>query len=195
MTISATGAALPPASAVAEGAWLPLEALAARAPAGLQPWLAEPGLLTARVRAACGAATQFRLLRMVPAPLLPGLRVRLAVRDAGCLVREVEFGCDGERWVFARSVFPDSTVARYPWLQELGGAPLGEALHRVAGVAREPLEYCELPRAHELALTAQPGAAQPLWARRAVYRLAGAPILVQEVFLPALGRCRGKGER
>jgi chorismate-pyruvate lyase len=28
-----------------------------------------------------------------------------------------------------------------------------------------------------------------LWARRAVYHLSGAPILVQEVFLPALGHC------
>jgi chorismate-pyruvate lyase len=28
-----------------------------------------------------------------------------------------------------------------------------------------------------------------VWARRAVYRLGGWPILVQEVFLPGLGHC------
>jgi len=179
---------------VAEGTWLALEACAARAPAGLLPWLAEPGLLTAKVAAACGSEMQFRLLRMAPAPLRPPLQMRLAVRDSACLVREVEFGCDGARWVFARSVFPDSTLARYPWLRELGGAPLGEALRRVNGVAREPLEYCELPRGGELAQAAEAGAAQALWARQAVYRLAGAPILVQEVFLPALERFSGRGE-
>jgi chorismate-pyruvate lyase len=33
------------------------------------------------------------------------------------------------------------------------------------------------------------GAGETVWARRAVYRLSGWPILVQEVFLPALARC------
>jgi chorismate-pyruvate lyase len=61
---------------------------------------------------------------------------------------------------------------------------------RVAEVRREPLEYQELAPGHELARAALGAAAMlvPLWARRAVYRLGGSPILVQEVFLPGLGR-------
>jgi chorismate-pyruvate lyase len=62
-------------------------------------------------------------------------------------------------------------------------------------LARDPLEYRALDRGHELARAARgpetTGATDNddedvLWARRAVYRLAGHPILVQEVFLPEL---------
>ena len=186
MNPPAAGASLRAGPATVEPAWVPLEACAARAPAALLPWLAEPGLLTARVRAAAGAATRFRMLRLEPAPLPDSLKSRLHVGDGRGLVREIEFACGGVRWIFAQSVFPDSTLARFPWLCELGESPLGEALRRVADTVREPLEYVELPADHELARAAQPLGGGPLWARRAVYRLAGAPIIVQEVFLPAL---------
>jgi chorismate--pyruvate lyase len=192
MTPPAASVALHPARAAADVAWLPLEACTARAPSSLLPWLSEPGLLTARVRASCGAATQFRMLRLAPAPLALSLKSRLAIGDDVCLLREIEFACAGERWIFAQSVFPESTVARYPWLRGLGESPLGEALRRVGDVERDALEYAELPADCELACAAQPAGGDVLWARRAVYRLAGSPIIVQEVFLPALGRCCGQ---
>lgn len=172
-------------------AWVQLADCERRVPDTLRPWLAEPGLLTARVRAACGEATSLRMLRLVSVPLAPHLRSRLGVDDAGCLLREVEISCGATRWIFAQSVFPESTVERHPWLGELGDNGLGESLVRVADVQREPLEYLELPPTHELARAAR-GAVDSggaLWARRAVYRLEGRPILVQEVFLPGLGRC------
>jgi chorismate--pyruvate lyase len=171
-------------------AWAPLEECGARVPAVLAPWLAEPGLLTARVRAACGAATRLRLLKLEPAPMDRRIARRLGVDDVACLLREIEFTCGASRWIFAQSVFPQSTVERYPWLRELGENGLGESLSAVEDVRREPLEYLELQASHPLAQAAgTPGDAEPLWARRAVYRLGGWPILVQEVFLPSLGRC------
>jgi chorismate--pyruvate lyase len=186
MTLPAANASRRSGLSTAEPAWVSLEACASRAPAALVPWLAEPGLLTAKVRAAGGEATQFRMLRLAPLPLSASLRSRLAVADEAGLVREIEFACHGVRWIFAQSVFPESTTARYPWLRDLGETPLGEALLRVPATVREPLEYAEMPADHELALVAQPDGGASLWARRAVYRLAGAPIIVQEVFLPAL---------
>jgi chorismate--pyruvate lyase len=91
------------------------------------------------------------------------------------------------------------TVQFFPWLRELGEAPLGEALREAdQPLERDPLEYRSLASDHPLALVATShrgmaaagdalaDAAGQLWARRAVYRLAGHPILVQEVFLPAL---------
>ena len=180
-----------PVLARADGdVWLPFDDCRERVPAALTPWLAEPGLLTARVRAACGTATRLRLLRLEPAPIDPRVARRLGVEDETCLLREIEFTCGARRWVFAQSVLPQSTVRRHPWLRDLGDNGLGESLSAVEDVRREPLEYCELHHGHPLARAA--GATEPagaLWARRAVYRLAGQPILVQEVFLPALGRC------
>jgi chorismate--pyruvate lyase len=171
-------------------AWLPFAECRARVPPALQPWLEEPGLLTARVRAACGQATRLRMLRLDPAPLDPHVARRLGAEDATCLLREIEFTCGTRRWIFAQTVLPQSSVQRHPWLRELGDRALGESLSAVEDVRREPLEYRELPASHPLAQAAGADAAGgPLWARRAVYRLGDWPILVQEVFLPALGRC------
>jgi len=172
-------------------AWAPLSGCETRAPQWLLPWLAEPGLLTARVRAACGEAMSLRMLRLERAPLALPLRDRLGVEDADCLLREVEISCGANRWIFAQSVFPVSTVGRYPWLGELGDNGLGESLARIEDVRREPLEYAELAPTHELTRAALGGSesSRAVWARRAIYRLGGWPILVQEVFLPGLGHC------
>jgi chorismate--pyruvate lyase len=171
-------------------AWLPLDECRDRVPAALVPWLEEPGLLTARVRSACGAATRLRLLRLEPARMDPAIARRLSVEDHACLLREIEFTCGARRWIFAQSVFPQSTVRQHPWLRDISDKSLGEALSVVEDVRREQLEYLELHDGHPLAQSAGAAApAGPIWARRAVYRLGGWPILVQEVFLPALGRC------
>jgi len=181
----------PPAGPGGAEAWLSLEACARQAPARLLPWLAEPGLLTNRVRAQCGPSARPNLLRMEPAALDRAVAQRLGVDDPTCVLREIEFTCGVRRWVFAQSVFPESTLRTYPWLRGLGGQSLGESLAVVADVRREPLEFIALRDGHPLARAAL-GVEQVdgvLWARRTVYRLGGPPILVQEVFLPALGRC------
>jgi chorismate--pyruvate lyase len=171
--------------------WLPLADFAERVPQALVPWLAEPGLLTSRVREQGGAAVRLRLLRMEPAALDPQSAQRLGVDDATSLLREIEFTCGTRRWVFAQSVFPESTLRRYPWLRGLGEQSLGESLAAVHDVRREPLEFIAMRHSHPLARAALQGESFDgvLWARRTVYRLGGPPILVQEVFLPALGRC------
>ena len=171
-------------------AWQPLEECRDRVPAALVPWLAEPGLLTARVRAACGPTARLHMLRLDPAPLDPHVARRLGVEDVTCLLREIEFTCGARRWIFAQTVLPQSSVKHHPWLRELGDRALGESLSAVEDVRREPLEYLELHGRHPLAQAAGADAStSSLWARRAVYRLGDWPILVQEVFLPALGRC------
>ncbi len=184
--------------------WWPLEHVAPQVPGTLVSWLTEPGLLTARVRALCGDDLGFRLLGPLrEAPLPASLQARLDVTDHGCLLREIEFCCGTRRVIFAQTILPATTVAGFPWLRALGDAPLGEAL-REAGqpLDRDPFEYRELRHDHPLAVAARQSTAiaesardttdaaraagAELWARRAVYRLAGHPILVQEVFLPAL---------
>jgi fumarylpyruvate hydrolase len=171
--------------------WSPLAVVAPRAPRELLSWLAEPGLLTARVRALCGAAMVFRRLgEPRSAPLPASLRQRLGVAGGDCLLREIEFCATAKRLVFAQTVLPEATLARHPWLRELGDSPLGETLRQSdQPLEREPLEYAELAPDDPLAAAAGAApASQPLWARRAVYRLGGLPILVQEVFLPELLR-------
>lgn len=169
--------------------WGPLVDCVEAAPAQMIAWLTDPSLLTGRVRSTCGAgAARLRLLSLESAPLEPGLRQRLRVRDSRCLLRDIEICCGEQRWVYARSVFPDSTVERFPWLRELGHSGLGESLAQAEGVQRGGFEYRLLPPRHALAIAAATDSTvhHPLWARRAVYRLDGCPILVQEVFMPVL---------
>lgn len=174
--------------------WSSLAAIEALAPPALVSWLAEPGLLTARVRALCGDRMRFRMLGPLRDAALPReLRSRLDVADERCLLRDIEFRCNDERIVYARTVLPESVLRRYPWLRELGDSPIGETLRRAQEpLEREPLEYAELPPQSDLARAALGASRDPapgaVWARRAVYRLGGEPILVQEVFLPALLR-------
>ena len=172
--------------------WGPLERVERTAPPALRSWLAGPGLLTARIREWCGERMRFRMLGPLrSARLSDELQGRLGLHAGRCLLREIEFCCEGERVVYAQTVLPEPTLQRYPWLRELGDSPLGESLRQASEpLEREPLEYAALPPDSALAMAASdatPAAQQAtLWARRAVYRLGGRPILVQEVFLPAL---------
>jgi len=79
--------------------WLPLADCAERVPQALMPWLAEPGLLTSRVREQGGAAVRLRLLRMEPAAFRAGGIAYLAVG----LVRLV-------------SMFVDRSVMQSNWV-------------------------------------------------------------------------------
>ena len=178
----------------ASSPWTTLDLVAAPVPPTLRSWLTEPGLLTARIRELCGERMRFRMLGPLRAlPLSDELQARLGGVDQKGLAREIEFRCLTERVVYAQTVLPDSTVRAHPWLRELGDSPIGESLRRAGGaLAREPLEYAPLPPEHVLALAASEGSPDArgvtLWARRAIYRLDGLAILVQEVFLPALMR-------
>ena len=165
--------------------WMALDDCLAAAPTPLHGWLAEPGLLTARVQRAGGDRVRFTLLRLDRAPIDAALAARMGVADTGGLVREIEFACGDQRWIFAQSVFPDSTLGQHPWLGELGGVALGVSLLSRHDVSREPLEY-RLVAPDEPLARAAGGLAVPAWARRAVYHLSGSPIIVQELFLPAL---------
>lgn len=109
-------------------------------------------------------------------------------------IREVALVGDGVVRILARSVIPvDSRVA----VRGLGNRPLGDRLFMGAGSDREPLEVARVTHRHWLSQHFQglePGAAQARWARRAVHRLRGRPLLVTELFLPDLLVRRRDGE-
>jgi chorismate-pyruvate lyase len=86
---------------------------------------------------------------------------------------------------------PDSTLCAHPWLAELGDSALGETLSDLSGIERSSYEYAWL--CGDEAVTARAlrdAEVKPagLWARRARVSLRGAPLLVHELILPAVGR-------
>lgn len=106
------------------------------------------------------------------------------------MMREVYLYGGGQPRVFAHSLLP-SKHCRGHWLKlnRLGNKPLGAILFGNPCASRTALTFRKLPRQHPLyrRSLAHAGYAYTkpvLWARRSVFYLGHAKILVTEVFLP-----------
>jgi chorismate lyase len=172
--------------------WLPAERLGQLdVDARVRPWLIGKGLISTRMRDACGERYAARLVEQWTGLVTGELDACFKVGGSAALFREVELSCADQVWVFAQSVIPDATLCAHPWLAELGDCSLGELLGTLSGVERSSYEYAWLPADDPLSARALRGAevAPPgLWARRSRILLRGAPLLAQEAFLPSIGR-------
>lgn len=172
--------------------WLPAERLGQLAvDAQVRSWLIGKGLLTLRMQASCGERYSLRLVDLWTGLLSPAHKAALRSADNAGLFRDVEVCCGKQVWVFEQTIMPDSTLCAHPWLAELGDSALGETLSDLSGVERSSYEYAWLPV--EEAVTAhalREAEVKPagLWARRSRISLRSAPLLIQELFLPAMGR-------
>lgn len=164
-----------------------------RLPAGTcpyRPWLKHRGSLTRRIQERC-AGFGVRGLRLSLGKACRDEADLVGLRPSeAALLREVYLYCGDTPVVFAHSVIPRRGL-RGPWhrLGDLGTRPLGAALFADPLVRRQPLEFKKLGRRHALYRRAGRILADNppfLWARRSVFVLRGRPILVTEVFLPAI---------
>ena len=106
------------------------------------------------------------------------------------LIREVQLMGNNQIVVFAHSVLPRKSL-RGAWLglSRLGNKPLGAMLFANPQVTRAPLSYKKLSPHHALYQLATKSLADKplyLWARRSVFSLNCASIMVTEVFLPSI---------
>jgi chorismate lyase len=164
-----------------------LDAFEQAPPPAAAAWLAEPGLLTERLRACCRGQPGLVVVSQAEAPLAAADAAVLEAPGNAAFVREIELTCDGRPWVFAQTLVPQATLARQRWLSGLGGSALGERLASVPGIERGPLEFARLApgdRLYHRALRERGDPPPALWARRSWFAIAGDRLLVQEVFLP-----------
>jgi chorismate--pyruvate lyase len=172
--------------------WLPAERLGqVTVDAHVRPWLIGKGLLTLRMKAVCGERFALRLVDQWTGLLNAAHRSALRSTDNAGLFRDVEMCCGGQVWVFAQTIMPDSTLCAHPWLAELGDSALGETLSDLSGVERSSYEYAWLPVEEPVTARAlREAEIKPagLWARRSRVSLRSAPLLMQELYLPAMGR-------
>jgi chorismate--pyruvate lyase len=172
--------------------WQPAERLGQLSvDASLRPWLIGKGLLTLRMKSVCGERFALRVVDHWSGLLSGAHKSALRVDDNAGLFRDVEMCCGDQVWVFGQTVIPDSTLSAHPWLAELGESALGETLSDLSGIERTSYEYAWLPADDAVTTRALRDAdIRPagLWARRSRISIRSAPMLVQEVFLPAMGR-------
>jgi chorismate--pyruvate lyase len=151
-------------------------------------WLINKGSLTRRLESANRqfSVKQIKLYQGKPAydeAAMLGLK-----SHQSAYLREVQLCCAGVPVVFAHSVLPYKSL-RGNWhrLNQLGNKSLGGALFSDLKVKRTQLEFKKLPRHHVLyrrAIAHSSALVPALWARRSVFCLKGATIMVTEVFLP-----------
>lgn len=162
-------------------------------PGAYASWLETPGSLTARLRT---VSTRFRVLRLAEgwgrAHRDECETLAIAAGEPVWL-REVLLLCDEEPVVFAHSVVVAAEL-NGPWrsLRRQGSRPLGDSLFsggRPHAAARSPLSFARLARNHPLhrgAVRALGQSLPAMWARRGLHRRAGTPLVVTELFLPAV---------
>lgn len=159
----------------------------------LYSWLKEQRSLSARIAAACPTQQPFKLNLLFNGNARP-TRDEAALVGANpgeCVrVREVQLCAGATPLVFAHSVALPRHL-RGPWriMSRLGGGVLGSVLFADPAIKRGALAYCILDRRHPLYRRMEQcygTLPRQLWARRALFHRLGKPLLVTEVFLPAL---------
>ncbi len=155
-------------------------------------WLMEQGSLTARLQQKYADFYVKPVSIRYQKPASEEFAAMHIPEQCQVQIREVLLYGSGRPVVFAHSVLPRSSL-RGEWhmLGRLGSKPLGVVLFGNAQVKRTLLSYKKLSPHHVLYqkaacyLSAKP---QSLWARRSIFSLNGAAIMVVEVFLPDLLR-------
>jgi len=155
----------------------------------LRRWLTDRGSLTARLERHAGRITVRVLFQGLRRPN-PDEDFLFPSRSARVMVREVLLLRGATPLVFAHTVF-DPAALRGAWrgVAVLGNRPLGAALFADPRIARFPLRQKKLGAAHSLYRRAAAHLKRPpaaLWARRSIFAAGKSPILVSEVFLPAV---------
>lgn len=160
------------------------------ADAALRAWLIDDGSLTARIKARC-RAFDVQLLRQGRARIRREEAVLLGLNPSEHAIgRDVLLRCGGLPVVYAHSVLRERDL-RGSWhaVAGMGTRPLGAALFADPRIARGALAFRCLRHGHPLYCAAAHAAGRtlpPLWARRSLFWLRGAPLLVTEAFLPAI---------
>jgi len=162
--------------------------------AGLAPWLGDRGSLTQRIRQRC---TDFavRNVRSSLARIAPDEAALLGIATHQfAWSREVFLYADGQPVVFAHSaVAAGHLQGVWSEVRTLENKPLGALLFAHPLVVRKPLHYRALRNTHPLYRRAAGALIEPphrLWARRSLFYLHDAPLLVTEVFLPGILRLK-----
>ncbi|MFT3734180.1 MAG: chorismate lyase [Rhodocyclaceae bacterium] len=161
----------------------------------LHSWLTDRASLTARLQRRCARLT-VRVLSQHQTSVHRDESLLLGARPGQRVVlREVLLLADGIPVVYARSLLARHSLRR-AWgvFAGIGNRPLGAALFADPQVRRGALTQRRLDgrdsRHARACAAAGISLGEPLWARRSAFLRRGEPLIVCEVFLPAIRELR-----
>jgi chorismate--pyruvate lyase len=175
-------------------AWRPVsEYSTARLAPRERDWLLDEGSLTSRlIELSGGEFAVNRLYQGWRYPLPSEARLLRLPQRQQALVREVELVCSGQVVVFARSVFPHSSLTgSLGHLRKLRNQSLGALLFSHPGMRRTPFEIALLAGSSAYLPTHLQQAGNA-WARRSRFIIDDQSLLVSEVFLESFRPWHGK---
>ena len=179
----ATDAAPPGELRVAARRWRREEFWPAPTLAPVRSWLLDDGSLTQHLLRTGRAFSLERCQQRWEAPEHDERRMLAMGRRERAMVRQIVMRLDGVPVVFARSVFPvTSLTGSLLRLRRLANQSLGSFLFSRSDMKRSPFEIAHLD-AGDRYLPEGLRQEAPCWARRSCFVVAGRPLLVSEVFL------------
>jgi chorismate--pyruvate lyase len=156
--------------------------------AGYAPWLRTDGSLTLRIQQRCENFSVCNVHNRLAAAVYDEAALLGLPAQKKIYTREVFLHADGKPVVFAHSVVAAQHLfGAWHALRNLGNRPLGALLFAHPLVRRSALHLHVLKPNHPLyrrATVAFDTPPQKLWARRSLFVLRNAPLLVTEIFLP-----------
>ncbi|SDH54491.1 MULTISPECIES: chorismate lyase [unclassified Nitrosomonas] len=172
-------------------AWYPVPVTAS---INIRWWLLHRDSLTRLIQQRCSKFSVDPLFQSLAPACTDELVMMNLRRGELALVREVYLYCGDIPVVFAHSVVARKHLqSAWRGLSRLGNRSLGTMLFTNPMIKRAEFGYKQLNIHHPLFKRACQRLQTPptsLWARRSLFTLQGQPILVTEVFLPAILRLK-----
>lgn len=177
---------------IAEPVWVPgSRVVRSKVPPGVLDWLLDEASLTRRLQAVCSGPFSVHVISQTwDRPMMNEARALNLHPGKYALVRQVELLCGDVPFVYARTIIPRKTLSgSLRRLAHLQSRSLGATLFALPSMRRGEVEIANLrdsSRVHQL--MAERGILLPpsVWARRSVFHVYKKPLLVSEVFLPAM---------
>ncbi len=165
---------------------VPSEKLSAK----IRSWLLDEGSLTARLRVLHGDSFAVEPLDSGYVPILQSERTLLKLGSKQTAwARHVVLRGSGEPLILARSVLGGDSKDVESTLAELGTNSLGDYLFNAPNITKGVIEVASINSQTSL-LASFPevflNCDQTLWARRCLYQIGLARLLVNEVYLPTI---------
>jgi chorismate--pyruvate lyase len=164
-----------------------------QAPLQWQSWLSDTGSLTQKIERAIGQKLEVVVLRDCRQNLNSDESRYFHFKIKRCRIREVLLCANGMPLVMANSIIPGiSSSGTNHEVLRLGKKPLGAVLFAKTRMRSKKKPLREIARLDKRNILWKKCFQQyqnlpaVSWARRTLYQLKGRPLLVSEVFLPAL---------
>lgn len=160
-------------------------------PSRYRDWLLDAGSLTKRLRQLTEGRITFSVQQNGWGQPTPEECSALKLPDIqSAWLREIDWVYEQNLWVKGRVVIPSTSfVGEGKRLQSAGGRPIGDILFSDPQLQRSEFDVASLLKSHfyyQLVSNELSDLPDALWARRSIFYFYGKPLLVSEIFLPAI---------